>query len=258
MPARRVIVTRPAREAARWVEALRQRGLDAVALPLIEIAPAADGEMLRAARGGIDRHAALMFVSAAAVEHFFLTFEPPSGFTTRTRFWATGPGTAQALIAVGVPPTAIDVPPPDAPQFDSEALWQCVQPQARAGTRVLIVRGGDGAGQAVGRDWLARRLEAAGAAVETVVAYRRLPPTFDAGERELANEGARGTAIWLFSSSEAIGNLCRACPGQDWRGARAVATHARIAQTAQEAGFGLVIASSPTVAAVVASIELQP
>ena len=34
MPSRRVIVTRPAREAARWVEALQHSGIDAVALPL--------------------------------------------------------------------------------------------------------------------------------------------------------------------------------------------------------------------------------
>jgi hypothetical protein len=35
----------------------------------------------------------------------------------------------------------IDGPSPDAAQFESEALWQNVHGQVRAGDRVLIVRG---------------------------------------------------------------------------------------------------------------------
>jgi uroporphyrinogen-III synthase len=42
----RVIVTRPAAEAAEWVEGLRARGFDAAALPLIDIR-AADAAPLR-------------------------------------------------------------------------------------------------------------------------------------------------------------------------------------------------------------------
>lgn len=37
---RRVIVTRPAREAAQWVQQLQARGIQATALPLIAIGPA--------------------------------------------------------------------------------------------------------------------------------------------------------------------------------------------------------------------------
>lgn len=253
MPSRRVIVTRPAREAARWVEALRHAGLDAVALPLMAIAPMPDPGALREVHAQLDRYAASMFVSAAAVEHFF---EPARDLIVTGRCWATGPGTARALQAAGVPLERVDAPPHDAEQFDSEALWARVAPQVRPGAQVLIVRGGDADGQANGRDWLARRIEVAGGTVDTVVAYRRIVPAFTAADRQLALEGARGAAIWLFSSSEAIGNLCRALPEIDWHAARAVTTHARIAQAAQEAGFGSIRTSSPTVAALVASIEL--
>ena len=45
----RVIVTRPETEAPRWVEALRGQGVDAVALPLIRISPAANSANVRAA-----------------------------------------------------------------------------------------------------------------------------------------------------------------------------------------------------------------
>lgn len=257
MPPRRVIVTRPAREAARWTDALRAAGLDAVALPLIEIAPAANADTLRAAWGQVrtGHYAALMFVSAAAVTHFFA--EPADGFIIPVRCWATGPGTAQALRQAGVTAEAIDAPSTEVARFDSEALWARVEAQVHAGTRVLILRGGDAAGQPTGRAWLAREIETAGGTVDTLVAYRRLAPALDDAARRLAADAAAGAATWIFSSSEAIHNLCRALPPIDWGKARAVATHARIAQTAREAGFGDVRTAAPTVAALVASIELN-
>jgi len=45
----RIIVTRPAAQAAAWVRSLAARGVDAVALPLIEIAPPADVNAVAAA-----------------------------------------------------------------------------------------------------------------------------------------------------------------------------------------------------------------
>ncbi|MEJ8846406.1 uroporphyrinogen-III synthase [Variovorax rhizosphaerae] len=255
MPARRVIVTRPAREAQRWVDALRAAGLDAVALPLIVIDALPQAAQQPAAGMPLDRHDALMFVSAAAVEHFFASHADAVHPMAMPRCWATGPGTTRALLEAGIPAAAIDAPPEHSAQFDSEALWARVHSQVRPGARVLIVRGADAAGHASGRDWLARQVEAGGGVVDTQVAYRRLPPTFDVDDTGIALEGARGEATWLFSSSEAIANLCHALPDTPWRAARAVATHARIAQAAEAAGFGIVRTAAPTVAAVVASIE---
>jgi len=255
MSMRRVIVTRPAREAQRWVAALRAAGLDAVALPLIVIDTLPPPAAQLATRLPLDRYDALMFVSAAAVEHFFARHAHAADLQAMPRCWATGPGTTRALLDAGVPAATIDAPSAQAIQLDSEALWERVQAQVLAGARVLIVRGGDASGHATGRDWLARQIEAAGGVVDTQVAYRRLPPSFGADDMQLAMEGARGEATWLFSSSEAIANLCQALPGTAWQAARAVATHARIAQAAQDAGFGLVRTSAPTMAALVASIE---
>ncbi|WP_309906153.1 uroporphyrinogen-III synthase [Variovorax soli] len=254
MPAPRVIVTRPAREAARWVEALRSAGVDAQALPLIAIAPVADGKDLQAALQRLDHYAALMFVSAAAAEHFFDGAASVAA-GLRSRCWATGPGTIRALQQAGVPARAIDAPAADAAQFDSEALWAQVQAQVRPGLRVLIVRGGDAAGQPAGRAWLMREIAAAGGACDTVVAYRRLPAPLDDAARELAGEGARGEAIWLFSSAEAISRLRAALPDTSWGSARAIATHPRIAEAARDVGFGAVCVSSPALPALIASIE---
>ncbi|MDM0070865.1 uroporphyrinogen-III synthase [Variovorax sp. J31P207] len=248
-----LLITRPASEAARWVDDLRAAGVDAVALPLIAIAPLEDPAPLQAAWRRLSGYDALMFVSAAAAEHFFRGIDLP--LPARLRFWATGPGTVRGLHAAGVPPAAIDAPPADAAQFDSEHLWARVADQVRPGVRILIVRGGDAAGQATGRDWLAREILAQGGACDAVAAYRRLPPPFGEAERRLAAEGASGAAAWLFSSSEAIANLCRLMPDAGWQQARALVTHERIAEAARAAGFGRVQVSRPSLSALVASIE---
>ena len=253
MSATRVIVTRPAREAIRWVDDLRNAGLDAVALPLIDIAPMADVTLLCAAWAQIAGYAAVMFVSVNAVEEFFR--HRPSAVSVQARCWATGPGTARALAQVGVVSSAVDVPDAASGSFDSEALWLQVRLQVKPGKRVLIVRGGDAAGNAVGRDWLAHEIKMAQASYDTVVAYRRSPPAFDSAALAIAADSAAGGAIWLFSSSEAIGNLRRMLPNTSWNKARAVATHARIAEAARAAGFGTVVLSQPLKDALVASIE---
>lgn len=258
----RVIVTRPAREAQRWVRDLQQRGVAAVSLPLIEIGPAPDESAVYQAWNGLARYQAVMFVSGNAVDRFFLARPAEPGCSrdtpaARTRMWAPGPGTREALVQAGVPQALIDSPAPEAQQFDSQSLWLQVGGQLGAGDRVLMVRGGDASGQGAGRDWLSAQLAQRGVQVETVVAYTRMPPAWTPAQLELARQGARDGSLWLFSSSEAIAHLQALLPGQGWNEARAVATHPRIAQAAREAGFGVVCLSRPVVADVVASIESE-
>ena len=251
----RVLVTRPESEARRWVEELRRRGLDAQALPLIEIAPVAGGAAIALAWQQLDRFRAAMFVSGNAVRYFFGQKPAGAHWPAQTRAWSPGAGTRDALLAAGIDPQLVDAPPPDAAQFDSESLWLQVASQVAAGDRALIVRGGDAQGTGSGRDWLADQLVAAGAQVEFVVAYRRQPPRLS--EEQLAqakqSTGANG-CVWLFSSSQAIAHLQGLLPGHDWAHGRAVATHPRIAKAARGAGFGVVCESRPSVDAVVAAL----
>jgi uroporphyrinogen-III synthase len=265
----RVIVTRPEREALSWLAALSRRGVEALALPLIRIAPVSDPAEVRAAWQRVDDYAALMFVSGAAVDQFFAARQsshrdlgPP--LPARPRLWATGPGTVAALLRQGVDPARIDAPPGDSRQFDSEALWRVVQADVRAGDRVLIVRGDDespGATVAAadapgaGRDWLARRLVQEGARVEFVLAYRRCAPVLSPAQVAAARVAAHDGSVWVFTSTQAVLHLGACLPGQDWAGARAIATHERIAAAARAAGFGVVRESRPRVDDVVASIE---
>ena len=190
----RVIVTRVQPQAARWVKSLSDK-FDAVALPLIVVGPSSDPAPVRAAGQSWTDYDAAMFVSSHAVNYFFqqnpsLALLYQGQGATQTRAWATGPGTRLALLAQGVPEAFVDSPPPDAGQFDSEALWQVVRGQMHPRVRVLIVRGdsagveeneaGEGVAHSagVGRDWLAQQLQRAGAEVSFVVAYQRGAPVW--------------------------------------------------------------------------------
>jgi len=252
--AARVLVTRPAEQAGAWVERLRERGIAAEALPLIEIAPPADTAPLRAAWAALPTCRLVVFVSANAVLHFFA--ERPAGLAwpDAVDAGAPGNGTADALRGAGVPASSIVTPDDDAAQFDSESLWARLRGRDWRGARILVVRG-DG-----GRDWLGERLVAAGAEVETVSAYRRLAPAFAGSARDaLAAAVADTDAVWLFSSSEAIANLEQAVGAGRFHAARAVATHPRIAARARSLGFAVVIEAPPGLDAVIACLQsMQP
>ncbi|MDO9149331.1 MAG: uroporphyrinogen-III synthase [Hydrogenophaga sp.] len=272
----RVIITRPEPEATTWVQALLAKGWPAQALPLITIAEPAEAvvlERLGQARAHWLDVDAIMFVSPAAVQHFFSdAVQAPQGARVRTRFWAPGPGTASALAlalaARGLGPERIDAPPANAAQFDSEALWPVVAPKLRPGRRVLIVRGASAdaavapdsvpVGQALaghGRDWLIRQCQAAGAQVDACVAYeRRAPAATPALQAWLSAASAPGS-VWLFSSSEALAHLRSLVPHGNWTQASALATHPRIAATARAAGFGSVVETRPALPDLLRALE---
>ena len=247
----RVVLTRPVQEAERWAARLRERGHQPLVLPLLAIGPAPDTAALRQAAAAADSYAALMFVSANAVQGFCAA-RPAF---TRARAWAPGPATREALRAAGVPDARIDAPAAEAAQFDSESLWRQVQDQLRAGDRLLLVRGGDGEGRGQGRDWLTQRLAERGVAVESVVAYTRQAPQWSPQEQADARRCAVDGSLWLFSSSEAAGHLRQLLPGQDWSAAVALATHPRIAAAVRSLGFGAVRECRPAFEDVLASIE---
>jgi uroporphyrinogen-III synthase len=260
----RVIVTRPGPQAGKWVNALRAAGLDAIALPLIEIAGPPDPNAVMAAWQRISSFDALMFVSANAVEQFF-AFQPKEAVASMLQpyLFVTGPGSVAALLKAGVARNRIAAPDEGAAQFDSEALWSVVADQVQRGWRVLIVRGnsevdaaeGAGASHGVGREWFAARLKEQGADVEFLVAYERRAPVLSTTMLALVQGAAADGSVWLFSSSEAVTNLCSMVAAQSWSQSRAVATHPRIAEAARAAGFSQVFEARPAMAELVASIE---
>lgn len=248
----KVLITRPADQAAQWVERLRSLDIDAVPLPLIDIQPVTEPLAVVLAWARLTQLRLVVFVSPNAVEHFFALKPAGMRWPQGLGVASTGPGTTRVLLAHGVPTQRIAEPAADAAQFDSEALWERLEGTDWRGAKVLIVRG-DG-----GREWLAEKLRAQGAKVSTVAAYHRTAPSFTPPQLALLAQALAEpqSHLWLFSSAEAVSHLADALSNVDLARAWAIATHPRIAARAQEMGFGNVVKTRPSLDAVVACIKL--
>lgn len=259
MTSARAIITRPAAQAQAWVHALQAQGLQAVALPLIDIGPVDDPQAVHMLRKRIDSFDVCMCVSSNAAHYFFASKKAAASVnkaqtainliaekkSETLRFWATGAGTVRALQDCGVDLQQIDAPGQDAAQWDSEHLWHRVQAQITPGKKVLILRGEDVGTPSASRDWLALQIVTAGGSVEVATVYQRRPPQWQTQQQAMAAQLAASDPVWVFSSSQAVTHLMQLLPAQNWSNARCVATHPRIAQAARDAGFGVVCASRP-------------
>lgn len=248
-----VVITRPGGQSSALVERLRRAGFDAFEFPLIDIAPVADDAPLRAALDELyapERYALVVFVSPNAVDHAFGRLFAP--WPADVAVAVVGPGSVAALARQGVhAPTHCVISPSeeaDDPRFDSEALYAAIESHFGAngldGRRVLIVRG-DG-----GREWLAERLEQAGARVTKVAAYRRLLPEPSMRKWERIHALLGGDHAWLLTSSEGVRNLdelarehLTADEIARLKHAPLVCPHPRIAEAARQTGFDRITVS---------------
>jgi uroporphyrinogen-III synthase len=261
-----------------WLQALQAADFDVLTLPLIAIESRADSPAVWAEWSGLQRNSAVMFVSANAVRHWFAgslaysqkwldAMQQP--VYQGPRCWVPGPGTASALLQLGVPLHLIDQPRADAAQFDSEALWQVVRPQLAllqqrdvqtpASSRVLVVRGQthgavDNANNTnkpnetgQGRNWLAYQCKTMGMTVAHIAVYERVVPAYDGAVQRLLNQAAAAPhAIWLASSAQGWRNLEQLI--ELWGGGdvlhqqRVLATHPTIADSVRALGWNQVVA----------------
>ncbi|MFO0615099.1 MAG: uroporphyrinogen-III C-methyltransferase [Polyangiaceae bacterium] len=172
---KRVLVPRARGQAADTVELLESRGAEAIAIPLIEIAPTSDPAPLSRALGDIRRYAVVAFTSANAVELFFAALGA-RGADARAlggvKIASVGPATTRALSAVGLRP---DIVPARA---DGGALGRSIVAalDTHQGARVLFPRA------ASGREELIAVLQSAGVEVDPIAIYETRAP--EPSERE--------------------------------------------------------------------------
>ena len=207
-----------------------------MALPLIDIAPVRDPRPLQHAWHELPQFALVMFVSANAVRAVLAARARRSAaWPAQVLAGSTGPGTSTALRQAGVPRAGARRAGAGAVSSIPRRCGSGCARATGAAARVLVVRG-DG-----GRDWLAERLRDAGRARST-----SSPPTsaalprLDAPAQALLDAAlaAPQQHLWLFSSSEAVGQPGRCWRrGADWSRAAALATHPRIAARARQLGL---------------------
>lgn len=192
---RGVLVTRPARQAEGFARKLAALGADPVVWPAIVIEPPADREPLSRAHARLESYDLAFFVSANAAE-----FGAPAAgrWPPSLAAYAPGPGTVEALAAVGV--AGAKCP---ATSFDSEGLLALPELLDVRGRRAIVFRGEGG------REALAETLAARGAHVDSVSCYRRSAPATSAQGLVEALAAGKVQAITL-TSSEGAQNLVRA------------------------------------------------
>jgi len=220
-----VVVTRPARQAARFTQSLRDRGAATVAFPVLEIEPVT---LDAAARGVLapDAYDWVVYTSANAVELSL----PQLGRPAHARVAAIGRATARALTAAGIHVHALP-----ASGSDSEALLAHPELAEPRGQRILIVRG------VGGRDALRAGLAARGALVATAEVYRRTRPVPSAEAfNALDRAPGAGPVVVAVTSVEVLDSLLAAAPAARYawlRDAPLLLPGERVAEEARRRGW---------------------
>lgn len=187
-----IIVTRPARQAAGFAEKLVALGAAPILFPAIVIHPPDDRAALDRVHAELSSYDFAFFVSSNAVEY---GAPARGGWPARLAVFAPGPGTAEALIAVGAPHVRIPTT-----TFDSEGLLALPELADATGKRAIVFRG-DG-----GRETLGDTLQARGAHIDYASCYRRAKPDSSAEGLMQALRERRAHALTV-TSSEGLDNL---------------------------------------------------
>jgi uroporphyrinogen-III synthase len=223
-----ILITRPARQAGGFAQKVAALGGVPVLFPAIAILPPLDPAPLARAHAALPEYDLAIFVSANAVEY---GAPDPGRWPAPIVVFAPGPGTAEALAAVGIGGARVP-----ATTFDSEGLLALPELSEVRGRRVLILRG-DG-----GREHLGEMLRARGAAVDYVACYRRAKPEGGvAGLAEAFREG-RIHAVTI-TSSEGLDNLWALADDATrtrWRACPTFVPHPRIAAHARDLGLAVI------------------
>jgi len=243
---RRILVTRPAAQAASLARMIAAQGGQAVLFALLEIGPADDDAALRRAIAQLDDYAVAIFISANAAAFSVPQILAAGGWPKTLQAAAIGQSTAAQLASLGVE----DVICPAA-RFDSEALLElpALAAGALAGKKVLLLRGNGG------RELLADTLRQRGAQVDAVSCYQRWPPADAAPIVSLLKN--RQVDALTISSSEGLRNLLALLDTDASMHLRALplfVPHQRIAQVAAELGLPRVVLTAPADAGIIASL----
>jgi len=226
---KRVLITRPRRQAGKLWDILSELGAQPLIQPAIKISPPDNWAAVDAALSRLGEFDWLVFSSANGVEHF-LGRILETGRDTRAlgaiKIAAIGPATAEALRDFHL---KADLTPDE---FRAEALAEALVDRARdraSAQRLLLVRASRG------REVLADTLGAAAHIVEQVVAYRSVD--VDSPDPEIASLLKQGHIDWITVTSSAIARSLVRLFGEDLRRAKLASISPITTATLRELGY---------------------
>jgi len=239
-----VVVTRPERQAGRFIQLLHEAGAASVSCPTLAIEPVMLDAASRA-RLAPDRYDWVIYTSTNAVEQALAQLPRPR----KARIAAVGHATARALRDQGI---EVHVTP--AQVSNSEGLLATPEFTDARGRRILILKG------VGGRDTLRESLSERGAEVTLGEVYTRTvavpaPGTLEALQRACAT----GFAVVAVTSVEVLDALLELAPETRvgrLRDAPLLLPGARVAAAARERGWRgtLVVAPSAEDATMIAAL----
>jgi uroporphyrinogen III methyltransferase/synthase len=234
---RTVMITRARGQAAEFAAGLEAYGARVVACPTIEIVPPASYAGLDEAVDNLFGYDWLVLTSPNAVEHFLARLEAGGKDVSELdglRVCAIGEATAERLVSAHV---HVDVVPEKA---RAEGVFSALENflggrEHFEGLNFLLPRA------AVARDFLPRSLEAAGARVDVVEAYRTVrPETTDRARAEALLVGG-GVDCVTFTSPSTVHNFAQLFDTRDLgrllAGVRVACIGAVTAEAAAEYGL---------------------
>ncbi|MBU3551516.1 uroporphyrinogen-III synthase [Polynucleobacter sp. MWH-Berg-3C6] len=254
-----IIVTRPSGQGRQLIEmltnAIEQSGVakrslpEIVSLPLLTIVPKADDHLADHIATALTDTDLAIFVSPNAIECVMRLLERDwQEFSKKIiPVGVMGGSSKLALQNHGIGeeknPTPVIIPQNNE-QWDSEGLWQELQALGWDWSKKkVIIFKGEG-----GRDWLADTLTKAGATVDAISTYTRVPLDLDNPAWHAIHEMDFSKSLWLLTSSEAVRYLGQAVKDQFPQGlqnASALCSHHNIADAAEKIGFGEVFTTDP-------------
>jgi uroporphyrinogen-III synthase len=200
----RVLLTRQVEDSVDLAERIRNQGGEVTSLPLVRIAPPDDPEPLRRARDGIVSFDWVILTSRHAVQALLHGLDVPKA--KRPKIAAVGESTAEMIRREGWPLDLVS-----SGRGGVALAEEIMERESLAGLSMLYPC------SSLAGDEMARRLEAAGAGVTSVTAYRTLPPdASDAAVKRISREVREGRIdIAVFASPSAVRHLRELVSGEE-------------------------------------------
>jgi len=189
---KRVLITRPARQAETFARALYARGVEPILASTIAIVPPDDASEANRAIDDLANYRWIVFTSQNGVDAFFdrlASLDSDARYVGATRVAAIGAKTAERLREHGIRPDLVPA------VFISEEIGRALIEASHLGDRILIYRAQEA------RDVLPQMLEDAGRAPHVVSAYKTI---FDV-DPEFAQKVARADVLAFTSASTVRG-----------------------------------------------------